>query len=64
MEYRSVNLLGFCDDLFRAANDDWLGKKYWMVRITEMSLTANQTLEGMLEKKIKWKTMSDGKLEP
>jgi hypothetical protein len=22
VEYRSVNLLGFCDDLFRAANDD------------------------------------------
>jgi hypothetical protein len=62
--YRSINLLGFCDDLFRAANDDWLGKKYWMVRITEMSLTANQTMEGMLEKKIKWKTMSDEKLEP
>jgi hypothetical protein len=62
--YRSINLFGFCDDLFRAANDNWLGKKYWTVRITEMSLTANQTLEGMLKKKIKWKTMSDGKLEP
>jgi hypothetical protein len=61
VEFRSVNLLGFCDDLFRAANDDWLGKKYWMVRITEMSLTTNQTLEVMFKKKIQWKTTSDGK---
>jgi hypothetical protein len=53
-------VLGFCDDLFRAANDAWLSKKYWMVTITEMSLTANQTLEQMLAKKIQWKTEIDG----
>jgi hypothetical protein len=59
--YRSIDVLSFCDDLFRAANDAWLGKKYWLVKITEMSLTANQTLENMQKKKIQWQTYDDGK---
>ena len=56
LTFRTIDLLGFCDDLFRDANDAWLGKKYWMVKITEMSLTANQTLQDMFAKKIQWKT--------